>query len=385
MRATASAASGLLLAACQPSAVPQSTLGPTSTSVANGSLSGAATDTPLESRPDATSTASVPYLPEAQVVIARQPDYTPASLRKTLEGMCSDLWEFNEVTPKGARIAVLVDPTGVRPEEALPDAAPGETTATHPELLRALGQILLDSGAGELNFLAAVDGEQDFAALGYAGVAAALGARLIDLNRPDPYPDFADLSAGAESLVYPSFRANRILAEMDSFICLPKMKTHALAGLSLSIRVLETLVPLGQYREKEGDRERTAFRKDAKTRYPRILVDLLRARPPILALVDGVRCVDGGESNRVAGVKPAAPGLLVIGKNALAVDTVAAALMGFDASARYPTVPFTQIDNYLNIAHNLELGTNMLEKIEILGPTPEEARFAFSPPGGYKD
>jgi uncharacterized protein (DUF362 family) len=248
-----------------------------------------------------------------------------------------------------------------------------------------LGEILLDAGAKEINVLAAVAGEGDFAVLGVSEVAAALGARLINLNRPDPYPDFGDLPVGAEPLVYPSFRANRILNEVDSFICLPKMKTHTLAGLSLAIRGLESLAPLSLYREKESDVERSSFLIEAKTRYPRILVDLLRARPPILTLVDGILSVDGGESRRAGGLKPLAPGLLVMSKNALAVDTVAATLMGFEASTRYPGVPFTQIDNYLNIAHNLELGTNLLEKIEILGPALEEARFPFNPAGTYKD
>jgi uncharacterized protein (DUF362 family) len=373
MRSLGAAASGLLLAACQ-----------TENSAALPSQTAPALTPTNQPAPiDATSTASVPYLPEAQVIIGRRNDYEPKSLYEQLGQMFDNLWEFKEVSPNGARIAVLINPCGLGKGENLPGQPPANTTATHPEIVRALGRLLLDLGAGQLSIVAAVSAQADFSTLGYAAVADELGAQLFNLNEAAPYPDFGRLSSGPAALMYPEFQVNRILTEIDSFVSVAKMKTHALAGLSLAIENLSRIVPLELYREQKGDTERSAFLVDAATRFPRILVDLNRACPVSLAVIDGIHTIDGGESGRVARVKPVAPGLLVAGKNALAVDTIAATLMGFDASARRPAVPFTYIDNYLNIAHNLELGTNLLEKIDLLGPAIEEARFPFSPPGEY--
>lgn len=327
-----------------------------------------------------TTTASVPYLPEAQVVIARQADYESKALRARLEQMFSDLWEFEKIVPFGAKVVIKVDLSGGVKDYNLPGLPAVESVATHPAVVRAVAELLIDAGANQIAIVEALPEADTFAAWGYEEIAGPLDAQLIDLNRPDPSADFTELSAGPDASIYKSFTANRILSEADTFISIPKMKCHSLAGLALSMHNLVSMVPLSFYREKDSDTDRSSFFVDASTRLPRIIIDLNRARPIHLAVIDGVKTVEGGEGAWVKGVNPVAPGLLIAGKNALATDTIAATVMGFDASARSPKIPFPKIENYLNIAHNLELGTNMLEKIDLLGPSLAEVTFPFRPP-----
>jgi uncharacterized protein (DUF362 family) len=115
-------------------------------------------------------------------------------------------------------------------------------------------------------------------------------------------------------------------------------------------------------------------------RLPRVIVDLNRARPIHLAVVDGVMTGEAGEvpreSNSFAAVQP---GVLAAGKNAVATDAVATALMGFDPEADYPTAPFVRGENHLNLARAAGLGTNRLRDIRVVGPSISDLRYPFRP------
>jgi uncharacterized protein (DUF362 family) len=73
------------------------------------------------------------------------------------------------------------------------------------------------------------------------------------------------------------------------------------------------------------------------------------------------------------------PGVLVAGKNAVATDAVATAVMSFVPTVESPAAPFLRGDNHLNLAHGLGLGTNHLEEIQVLGAAIDEVRFKFRP------
>lgn len=65
----------------------------------------------------------------------------------------------------------------------------------------------------------------------------------------------------------------------------------------------------------------------------------LRATLLILALVDGIRTAEGGEVPR-GRFNPVQPGVLIAGKNPVATDAVATAVMGFDPTAE-PLAPLS--------------------------------------------
>jgi uncharacterized protein (DUF362 family) len=113
-----------------------------------------------------------------------------------------------------------------------------------------------------------------------------------------------------------------------------------------------------------------------------VIVDLNRARPIHLSLVDGITTMDGGENSYVEDdTHLQTPQVLIAGKNVVATDAVATAVMGFDPTAEYPNQPFLRGENHLNIARSLGLGTNRLEEVEVKGVPIEEVRQKFAPSG----
>jgi hypothetical protein len=53
--------------------------------------------------------------------------------------------------------------------------------------------------------------------------------------------------------------------------------------------------------------------------------------------------------------------------------------MGFEPTAEPPTPPFLRGDNYLKLAHELGLGTNRLEEIDVVGASIDDVHCEFQP------
>ena len=62
--------------------------------------------------------------------------------------------------------------------------------------------------------------------------------------------------------------------------------------------------------------------RDAGYRVPRIVTDLVGARPIDLSIVDGVESIRGGEGAWNPGVSIIKPGLLLVGSNPVCTDAV---------------------------------------------------------------
>ena len=107
-------------------------------------------------------------------------------------------------------------------------------------------------------------------------------------------------------------------------------------------------------------------------------MDLNRARPVHLAVIDGIMTAEGGEVPRGTFI-PVSPGVLLAGKNPVATDAVATAVMGFNPQAEAPNSPFLRADNHLNIAASLGLGTNVLDEINVVGEKIASVTFPFKP------
>ncbi len=112
-------------------------------------------------------------------------------------------------------------------------------------------------------------------------------------------------------------------------------------------------------------------------RLPRIIVDLVAARPIHLAIIDGIETMAGGEGPWLPRIRPASPGVLVIGTNCVTTDAVSTALMGFDPMADRGTAPFERCDSTLRLAEEAGLGTRDLRRIEVLGTPIRQAVFKF--------
>ncbi len=372
-------AGGLLLSACgaEREASPVSaTAIPTSTPPATAVPPGKTAVLP-------TPTTSVPPTPAAaSVAIQRVASYEPRLVRQHLQSALEALGGIGDLIRPGARVAIKVNLTGGSLTPPMRGVARIESYFTHPAVVRALGELLRDGGASRLYIVEGIFTPDSSSESGYWEAAQALEAQLIDLNSAYPYRDFYQAAVGEGWFCYDSFVFNPILENIDVFISVAKMKCHWNTGVTLSMKNLIGLVPVRPYRNRRRDRERSAFHgqsvRESGTRLPRVILDLNRARPIDLAIIDGIKTVDGGEGPwRSLSLQEAH--LLVAGKNPVATDAVATALMGFDPTAEYPSAPFLRGENHLNLARRVGLGTNRLEAIRVAGEAIEEARGNFRP------
>jgi uncharacterized protein (DUF362 family) len=212
--------------------------------------------------------------------------------------------------------------------------------------------------------------------------------------------------------IFPSYDLNHSYADCDAYVSMSKLKNHWIAGVTMTLKNNFGLTPCSLYGGDCGDSgnedpkqergpvchmgRRTPPKgvaqelhpdtpRDAGYRVPRIVTDLNGVRPVDLSIVDGIETIRGGEGEWNAGVEMMKPGLVLVGRNSVCVDTVCTAVMGYDPQAGRGTKPFLIGDNTLKLAEAVGIGTTDLAKIEVAGLSVREATFDFGPgPVGKK-
>src|SRR5262249_21245667 len=199
--------------------------------------------------------------------------------------------------------------------------------------------------------------------------------------------------------LYPAYLLNHSYADCDVYLSLAKLKNHATAGVTLSLKNNFGIPPTALYAQHEHNEESKSARvqvfhlgkerppdgvpqevepdgpRRPSYRVPRHTIDAVGIRPIDLAIIDGVETVSGGEGPwlKLAGQPP---GLLLAGRNPVCTDAVATAVMGYDPTAEAATGPFPG-DNHLALAAEHGLGTHDPTEIEVLGLSVKEALHPF--------
>lgn len=318
------------------------------------------------------------------MAIAGAVSYDRKLIREWVRDVLDGIGGLGDVVSAGDRVAIKVNLTGGTNVKPLPGVSAVDSYVTHPEVVRALGEYVRDAGAREIYIVEAVYEWDSYVEWGYEEVAEGLDATLIDLNDTRPYNDFASTPVGDGWFIYKEFTFNHILEEVDAFISVPKMKCHWSCGVTHSLKNLIGLVPARFYRTDPRHNHRSGFHgteQEMGVRLPRVIVDLNRARPVDLALIDGIKTAEGGEGPWIETMAPLEPGVLIAGKDPVAADAVATAAMAFDPTDTYTRGPFLRSDNHLNIAHEVGLGTNRLDEIEVVGHSIADVRIEFATSG----
>jgi uncharacterized protein (DUF362 family) len=209
--------------------------------------------------------------------------------------------------------------------------------------------------------------------------------------------------------IYPAFDLNMRYEKTDVLVSLAKLKDHANAGITLSVKNLFGIAPTSIYGDNyDGagkpavDEQTVSARGDTfhrgvrqppagspqeldpnsdrrwSHRVPRITADLFGARPADLCLVDGIETNRGGEGPWIKGVEPIQPHLLVAWRNGVCTDAICAAAMGYDPAAGHYEFPFMG-QNHLALLADKGVGTNVVEEIEVRGLPLKEAVHPFNP------
>ena len=384
----------------------------------SGLAAGAVAVPPSEARPAerAPTIPGNPAAPAEPVSVAKVRSYDEdltAQFRKMFDQIGGI---ENQV--KGKTVGIKVNLTG---DTGFPGLTVGDTTWVHP---RVVGSVVAAFGALGAKRIRILEGtgsrkhhklEDKLLSGGWDVAAIRNAAPMVEFENTDSAGEskqYSQFKVKSNPYVFPGFLMNRSYEDCDYFVSLGKMKNHEEMGITICIKNLFGITPLGIY----GDREQVfhygykqapsgaPVELDPKsTRYegwrlPRVLVDILGSRPVDLAIADGIVAMVGGEGPWVLGSKPCHPGILVAGKNCVNTDAVAAATMGYNPRAGRHEAPyrvfknpkdhppdqchpvdetFQYADNMMLLAEAAGLGSADLTKIDVRGVPIKEAMFDY--------
>ncbi|MCC7234567.1 MAG: DUF362 domain-containing protein [Bryobacterales bacterium] len=246
--------------------------------------------------------------------------------------------------------SVLLKPNLVEFDEAT-------SINTNVAVVAAALEVFLSMGAAAVRIAEGPGHRRDTWSLlelaGYRTGIEGFDARFTDLNRDDVSPVAG--FAGEREFYFP----DTALAA-DLIVSMAKMKTHHWAGATLSMKNLFGLVPGSVYGWPKNKLHFIGI--------PRSIVELNRQFRRTFAIVDGIV---GMEGNGPIQGRPKPAGVLVMGRDLLAVDATCCRVMGIDPDKV----------EYLDRAMKLEqgpLGQIHERHIEQRGERPDAVRTDFA-------
>jgi len=350
--------------------------------------------------------------PTAPVAVARCKTYNAAELVPTMQKMFDQLGGLGRLV-KGKTVAVKINLTGA-PTYRLGYLLLEDTHYTHPQVIAAAVHLMGKAGARRIRLLespwSTADPVEEYILRANWEprdmLNAAPNVEFENTNYLGQAKKYSRMKVPFGGYIFPAFDLNHSYEDCDVFVSIAKMKEHATAGITLSMKNCFGLTPCtiygtgagkdepsivpkgGRSMVHAGDRQPSASapaEKDPSTprqdtyRVPRTVVDLISARPIHLAIVEGIKTMTGGEGPWIAGdLQPAAPGVILAGLNPVTTDAVSMAVMGFDPMAERGTPPFERCDSTLQLAEAVGVGTRDLKRIEVIGTPIAEARFDFA-------
>jgi uncharacterized protein (DUF362 family) len=151
-------------------------------------------------------------------------------------------------------------------------------------------------------------------------------------------------------------RVPRTVLDAEVFINNPVLKIHSLTLVTLGIKNLHGAI------SDEDKLFGHSYRE-----LPAKLTDFLRVRKPDLTVIDGITGLEGDHADEGT---PVEMGIIIAGRDVVAVDAVASAVMGFEPS---------EIDTTA-LAHEFGLGQGSLSAIRVAGDSIERVRRPFARP-----
>jgi len=245
---------------------------------------------------------------------------------------------FDDFRPAVEGRTVLVKPN------ILGAVPPERHACTHPSLVRAAVRALERRGAGRVwvgdNPGMRAYGSNEHTAR-VAGILEAAGDRFVNLGASPVKVPVA--SAFADRLAF-----SKEVLDADCIVSLPKMKTHVATVITGGVK--------NAFGHLVGG-EKTRLHRDARgpENFARAIVDVYQVRPPDFTILDAVVAMEG---QGPSGGRPRRLGRVLASDNAVALDTVMAAMMGLEPRS-IPT---------LRIAEERGLGPADLAQINIEGP-----------------
>ena len=227
---------------------------------------------------------------------------------------------------------------------------PEKCVNTHPLVVKAIALLLKEAGAMPLiGDSPQLDSAQNAAhKSGIEDIARELGIDIVE---------FEPITVqNPEGKIFKNLTIGKIIKEVDKVINLPKLKTHALTLLTLSVKNMLGCIPgtrKGQWHVKTY--------KAGKEYFAQLLLDLNLLVNPVLTIVDGVMAMEGmgpgfGDPRHL--------GLLIAGTDGVAVDRIICEIINVEP----------EHSPILKVAIKKGYGIGQLEEIDIVGEKLEDVR-----------
>jgi len=267
------------------------------------------------------------------VSLAKCNDYEPKKVFAAVSRSVDLLGGVGSFIKPGER--VLIKPN------LLKGRAPGDAVTTHPEIVRAV--IRLVRQAGGIAMVGDSPGVGDLRKVAErAGILAVIeqeGATLAEF-------DEAVSVKGQGS--FQRFEIARAAIEADMIINLPKLKTHGMTVLTGAVKNLFGCIP---GKRKVQWHFNTGVDHDS---FSRMLAELVQVLRPRLTIMDAVI---GMEGNGPGSGDPRRIGVILAGRDPVAVDVVSGNIVGL-APEELPII---------RAAAKAGIGASSMEKIQIRG------------------
>jgi len=274
--------------------------------------------------------------------------YNLRKVRLLLEEILSISWAGFSALKPGDHILLKPNLLSAKPPEA--------AVTTHPVVLEAMLQILLDAGCK-------ITVGDSPAIQRFSTVVKKAGLQFLEKRYSVCFQELNDPVEikGLEGGIFKTFEVSRHCLETDYFINIAKFKTHSMMGLTLSVKNLFGCIP-----GKKKAAWHLAIGKD-RNRFARMLAELAAILPVDFNIIDGIT---GMEGNGPGNGTPVNLGILIGGENAPAVDIVAAGIIGIS-----PQDLLTG-----QAAMEIKFGPASKEEITIQGDLPPRRPLPFQLP-----
>lgn len=241
---------------------------------------------------------------------------------------------------------VIIKPNLVAPRP------PESGATTDPRVCKAIADMVQELGArpviAESSFVG-LDTEEAILAAGYDGLRSK-GYEVMDLKQKGIPKVTVPVPGGT---VLKEVSLPKVIVDADVIISVPKMKTHDQAGVTLAVKNMKGVLSdpwKRKFHHTLGVFESTA--------------ELLMVAKPSFAVVDGIIAMQGLGP---AFGEPLEMDLIIAGRDAVAVDAVTCAVMGFDL----------QECGCIREAAELRLGIGELNEIEVVGEAVADVKCRF--------
>jgi uncharacterized protein (DUF362 family) len=266
---------------------------------------------------------------------------------RMVEEAVIEIGEIRRIVPEGSRVML-------KPNILMATKNPGAITS--PKVTEAVIKLVKRAQPKEIvvaeSSMVGLDTVKAFEVSGYRDVADRNLVRLLDLKKDKivevPVP---------KGRVIRSIKLPESYLNCDVFINLPVMKTHCQTGVTLGLKNMKGLLP-----DEEKKRVHLENLDQAIADYNTVLKS-------DLTILDATTALEGFGPESPPG-KPVQMDLVMAGRNSLAVDMVATAVMGID----HRTI------KHIRNAALLGLGPKRLEEIEVRGEKIEEVTRRFEQP-----